>query len=114
MAGAQMLMKTGSKALAPHASLVSAVLDTAIHILTTPSLFFGYALYGLSTVLLVLALRHGELSMLYPLIALNYVWVTVLSVIVFHDSVTVLKVLGILVIVTGVAIMGRGAETKPA
>lgn len=109
-----MLMKTGSKALAANTSLLAGVWDTAIHILTDPALFFGYAFYGLSAVLLVLALRHGELSMLYPLIALNYVWVTVLSVIFFHDSVTVLKVAGILVIVTGVAIMGRGAESKPA
>ena len=29
--------------------------------------------------MLVLALRDGELSMLYPIIALTYVWVTLLS-----------------------------------
>jgi len=39
----------------------------------------GYSLYGLSTILLVLALRDGELSILYPVISLTYVWVTVLS-----------------------------------
>ena len=37
-------------------------------------------MYGVSTVLLVLALRHGELSLLYPVFAMTYVWVTILSV----------------------------------
>jgi len=47
-------------------------------ILTNFWLLAGYALYGLNTLLLVLALRDGELSMLYPVIALTYVWVTLL------------------------------------
>src|SRR3712207_7394559 len=40
---------------------------------------FGYSLYAVSTMLLVLALRKGQLSLLYPIISLTYVWVTLLS-----------------------------------
>jgi multidrug transporter EmrE-like cation transporter len=68
----------------------------------------GLSLYGLSTLLLVLALRDGELSMLYPVIALTYVWVTLLSFLIFHDRVNPFKLLGIAIIVTGVGILGRG------
>ena len=106
-AAAQILIKMGSGALGEHPSLM----DTAVGIFTTPSLFAGYALYGINTVMLVLALRHGELSLLYPIITLTYVWVTGLSVYLFHDSVNLVKSLGIAVIVAGVAILGR-AETS--
>ena len=78
---------------------------------TSLPLFGGYCLYGLNTVLMVFALRDGELSILYPIIALTYVWVTILSVIFFHESLNLFKLLGIAVVVTGVAVMGRGGKT---
>ena len=74
-------------------------------------LITGYALYGLSTFLLVLALRDGELSLLYPVIALTYVWVTVLSYLLFHEHMNPYKVIGIGTIVAGVAVLGRGGRT---
>ena len=77
-------------------------------VLTSIPLMGGLSLYGHSTLLLVLALRDGELSMLYPVIALTYVWVTLLSFLIFHDRVNPFKLLGIVTIVTGVGILGRG------
>lgn len=100
-AGAQILMKSGANHL-PHPGL----LDMATNI----PLMAGYTLYGMSTVLLVLALKDGELSLLYPVIALTYVWVTVLSFVIFHDSVNPFKLAGITIIVVGVTVLGRGGK----
>ena len=84
------------------------MLHTAVAILMTPALFAGYSMYGVSTVLLILALRHGQLSLLYPVFAMTYVWVTILSVIVFHESMNLYKGLGVAVIIGGVAVLGMG------
>ena len=46
---------------------------------TNVPLIAGYALYGINTLMMVLALKEGELSLLYPIIALTYVWATLLS-----------------------------------
>lgn len=78
-----------------------------LDIITNPPLFVGYCLYGLSAVLLVLALRDGELSILYPVIALTYVWVTILSIWFFRESINIWKVAGVSLIVVGVAVLGR-------
>ena len=43
-------------------------------------LFGGVALYGVGTVLFIPALKGGDLSVLYPFVALVYVWVSLLSV----------------------------------
>jgi multidrug transporter EmrE-like cation transporter len=105
-AAGQILIKSGASSLGAHPS----VFDIVLRILTTLPLFAGYSLYGVSMVLLVMALRHGELSLLYPVIALTFVWVTVLSVIIFHDSMNPLKLAGIVIIMGGVAILGRGSH----
>jgi multidrug transporter EmrE-like cation transporter len=77
---------------------------------TNIPLMAGYALYGMSTVLLVLALKDGELSLLYPVIALTYVWVTVLSFVLFRDNINPFKLAGITIIVVGVTVLGRGGK----
>jgi multidrug transporter EmrE-like cation transporter len=100
-AAAQILMKAGANALA-HPSLIAMA--------TNIPLMIGYSLYGMSTVLLVLALKDGELSLLYPVIALTYVWVTLLSFLVFREVVNPFKLVGIAIIVTGVAVLGRGGR----
>jgi multidrug transporter EmrE-like cation transporter len=100
-AAAQVLMKTGANHLV-HPGLNGMI--------TNIPLMIGYCLYGLSTVLLVLALRDGELSLLYPVIALTYVWVTVLSFLLFRENVNIFKLMGISIIVVGVAVLGKGSR----
>ncbi len=97
----QILIKMGAGTLS-HSSPLA--------MLTSPPLFAGYALYGISTILLVVALRDAELSLLYPIIALTYVWVAGLSVVVFHEPLNFFKVVGITTIVLGVGVLGRGGK----
>jgi len=70
----------------------------------------GLLLYGGFTLAMVLALRQGELSMLYPIISLSYVWVTLLSYTVLHEKPNMPKTVGIVLIVVGVAVLGRGGK----
>ncbi|MFB3779413.1 MAG: transporter [Bryobacteraceae bacterium] len=100
-AAAQVLIKLGANSLESGSPLA---------MLSSPALVSGYSLYGLSTVLLVLALRDGELSILYPVISLTYVWVTLLSLVFFKETVNVWKLGGIAVVVAGVALIGRNSR----
>jgi multidrug transporter EmrE-like cation transporter len=100
-AAAQILLKTGANQLV-HPSLFG--------MLGNPALLAGLSLYGVSTLLLVLALKDGELSLLYPIIALTYVWVTGLSLVFFHDRVSPVKLAGVAIIVIGVGVLGKGQK----
>jgi drug/metabolite transporter (DMT)-like permease len=104
-AAAQVLMKIGAHNL-PAASL-GAIFSNPLILLLNFALVGGLSLYGLFTLLLIFALRDGELSIIYPIIALNYVWVTFLSLILFHESMNPFKACGIAVIVFGVMVLGR-------
>ena len=108
VAVAQLLIKSGANqlALSGHTGLVG----TAVGILTIPPLFAGYCLYAVFAVMMVYALRHGEMSVLYPLISLGFVWVAILSVLIFHEGLSPMKAGGIAMIVAGVAVLGRGSK----
>lgn len=96
---AQPLFKIGANRLSGNPSLAGLVTDIP--------LIAGLALYGLGSVLMILALRHGELSVLYPIISLSYVWVAILSVLIFHEKMTPVRISGIATIIVGVSVMGR-------
>ncbi len=97
---AQILMKTGMEHFRPE----------PMALLTNFALIAGYALYGINTVMLVLALREGELSVLYPIIALTYVWVTLVSYVHLHEEPNVYKNVGVTAIILGVIVIGRAGK----
>jgi drug/metabolite transporter (DMT)-like permease len=98
-------MKSGTQAQES-----SGLVALAIAIFTNWHLFLGYSLYGLSTAVLIVALKYGELSILYPVIALTYVWVMGLSVIFYNESINAFKLIGLATVVLGVAVLGKGLQ----
>jgi drug/metabolite transporter (DMT)-like permease len=103
---AQLLIKQGTNQLGGNPSLTR----VALAMLTVWPLFAGFALYGVVTVIMVFALRHGEISRLYPVMALGYIWVPLASVIFLDEPLSAIQMLGIAIIVSGVAILGLGGR----
>jgi multidrug transporter EmrE-like cation transporter len=101
-AAAQILFKLGL-GIMPQASPLA--------VLANRPLMTGLVLYGASTILLVLALREGELSLLYPVISLTYAWVTLLSIVLLDEKLDKLKAAGVVVIIAGVALLGRSRKS---
>lgn len=70
----------------------------------------GVALFLLSSVFFVLGIRHGELSVLYPMVSLGYVWTLVWSRLFFHEPFTRQKFFGLGLILAGVFFVGLGSK----
>jgi multidrug transporter EmrE-like cation transporter len=77
-----------------------------LNMVTNTKLFFGYACYGINVLLIAVALKGRELSRLYPIIALTYVWVTFLSLALLGEHLNFFKSVGIAFIVGGVSVLG--------
>ncbi len=73
-------------------------------------LFLGFFLYAIAAAILIKSLKYGELSILYPLIGLSYVWVTILSYFYFSEQITVFKILGVVIIIIGITFIGVGSS----
>ena len=72
-------------------------------------LLFGLFLYGLSSIFFLIALKNGELSVLYPLTSLSYIWISLLSIKMLHEKMNLYKWLGIAAILVGVSMIGLGS-----
>ena len=96
--GPILLKKASAKKLSSIGSLVK-----------NYELFGGVLLYALGTLLFVPALKGGDLSVLYPFVALSYVWVSILSIKFLDEKMNRYKWIGILLIILGVSCIGFGA-----
>lgn len=112
-AAAQILIKQGTAELGAHVTLSQVArhpvlfFQFAAEMIRNLKLFGGYAFYGINTLLMALALKGRELSRLYPIIALTYVWVTLLSLaLIPTEHLNFFRVTGIAFVVGGVSILG--------
>ena len=96
--GPILLKKASAKRLSKLSSLA-----------TNYHLFGGVALYAIGTILFIPALKGGDLSVLYPFVALGYIWVSLLSVKFLGEKMNRLKWLGIALIIIGVTFIGVGS-----
>ncbi len=75
-----------------------------------PQLALGVFLYLGSSVFYALGIRGGQLSILYPLVSLGYVWTMVWARIFFKERFTRQKLAGLTLILAGVTLVGMGAK----
>ena len=68
----------------------------------------GIGLYLLSSVFFVMGVAQGELSILFPMVALGYIWTLLWARIFFRERFTLSKVGGLAMIVVGVALINLG------
>ena len=111
-AAAQVLMKFGAGHPMPgiNAGDLSSVFGFLKALLSNWQLLLGYCLHACNAFLLILALRDGELSMLYPIIALTYVWVNLLSMYFFNEHLNFWKCVGIALVIGGVGLLGKASQ----
>jgi len=95
-----LFLKIGSAKFRIHFS-INGILD----ILTNYKLMFGIFLYGLGTIIFLMALRLGELSVVYPLTSLGYIVITLLSMYFLKERMNWYKWAGIGFIILGVALV---------
>ncbi|MBW2980398.1 EamA family transporter [Candidatus Woesearchaeota archaeon] len=73
-------------------------------------LFSGLILYIIAGVIMIIALRGGDLSVLYPIIATSYIWVALLSMFFLGEAMNLYKWTGIFFIMAGVIFVGLGSK----
>lgn len=74
-------------------------------------LILGFALYAIGALVMLFAYRFGRLSVLQPMLSLNYVLSIILGALILKEPVTILKVIGVLVIIFGVVLIAGGDES---
>lgn len=68
-------------------------------------LVIGVALHGVGFVLLVIALKHGNLSILYPVLATSYIWVALLSIRFLGEPFSMFQWVGLTLVLGGISLI---------
>ena len=81
-----------------------------VNIIDNYAIIAGFLLYALGAVMVIFTLKQADLSVAYPMFALSYIWVALISIIILKEQIPFLNWIGILSVVTGISFVGYGAE----
>ena len=70
----------------------------------------GFVFYGAGALIMIVAYKFGKLSVLQPMLSLNYVLSILLAALVLHEAITLYKVIGVIIITCGVIMIAGGDE----
>jgi drug/metabolite transporter (DMT)-like permease len=87
--------------------------DRLPEVVTNWPMLGGFALYGIAAVAFLYLLKKGQVSILFPIFASSYIWVTLLSAYFFGEPLTSLKWAGIVVIFAGAIVLGTSKHKHP-
>lgn len=73
-------------------------------------MLIGFCFYGIGALVMIIAYRFGKLSVLQPMLSLNYVLSIIFAAAVLNEKITILKCIGVLIIITGVVMIAGGDE----
>ncbi len=69
-------------------------------------LFIGIGVYLASSVLFITALKYEDVSVLYPLTSVSYIWASLLAMRFLNEKPNKLQWIGIIIIMIGVTFIG--------
>lgn len=106
---AQLFLKLGAEQEKVTQAISSGISLKVLEVFLSPYILAGAATYFLGFMVWVRVLSTADLSMAYPFVGLSFVLTAVLGHFVLGEAMTVLKVLGIALIVIGCVLVARPA-----
>jgi drug/metabolite transporter (DMT)-like permease len=87
-------------------SEIRAAGETVMRAVREPMLWAGLGLFGISSLFWLVVLSRVPLSVAYPFVGVSYIVIVFLSNSILHEQVPLTRWLGVLVVATGIAIVG--------
>lgn len=79
-----------------------------IRMLSNYWLATGVVLYLMSSVFYMMGVAQGQLTVLYPMVSLGYIWTILWARLFFKEPFTTAKIAGLLMIIFGVGLINFG------
>ena len=78
-----------------------------VHLFMNPFIFTGFLAAFVASLFWMAAMTKFELSYAYPFMSFSFVLVFILSVFLFNESITAMKIIGLSLIVLGIVVTSR-------
>lgn len=106
-AAGQLLLKVGMNKIGHFEFTAANVLPISIRVLTNIPVMGGISIYLISLVMWLMILSRTEVSFAYPLVSLGYIVNAIAAYYFLNENLSVTRLIGILVIIMGVALVSR-------
>jgi drug/metabolite transporter (DMT)-like permease len=73
-------------------------------------LLFGFALYFIGAISMIIAYKYGSLSVLHPMMSFSYVFAFFLGFFFLNEVVSMAKIGGLVLIILGIVMIGGGDD----
>ncbi|MFH1648971.1 MAG: EamA family transporter [Candidatus Woesearchaeota archaeon] len=74
-------------------------------ILNNKQFLSGVTLYGFAVIIFLGVLKYAELSYVYPLVSMSYIWVTLFSNKMLGEKMNKWKIIGIVLLIVGIVLI---------
>ena len=103
----QIILKLGANKLGTLSLAWNTLFPDLIRVIKIPEILIGLVLFGSSFLLWIKVLTKSDLSYAYPMVSIGYINVVVVSYFLFNEQFTLMKVLGVSLIVVGVVVLNK-------
>jgi drug/metabolite transporter (DMT)-like permease len=73
-------------------------------------LALGFALYGSGAILMIIAYKHGSLSVLHPMMSASYIFAFIIGYLFLNENIGLGKTVGLVFIILGCFLIGGGDD----
>jgi multidrug transporter EmrE-like cation transporter len=105
---AQLLLKAGMNRIGGFNFSWANIGPISLQVATNPFILSGLVVYVFAVVVWLLVLSRTEVSVAYPLVSIAYIINAVAAYYIFGEDFSLMKMLGIGVIIFGVYLLARG------
>jgi len=83
------------------------LVKSILSLLKIPAIYIGGMMYVTAAIINIIVLRFLDYSIVLPLTAFTYVWTIVLARVRLKESISIFKIIGILLIIAGAVLVAR-------
>jgi drug/metabolite transporter (DMT)-like permease len=106
-AGAQLTLKHGMNQVADNTGALKLTADSIKDVVTTPAVWGGLFLFGLSAIVWLAVLSRTSLSFAYPFASLTYVLILLADRFILNETVPALRWAGVFCIMVGIVLVAQ-------
>lgn len=75
-------------------------------------LLLGFIMYGLGAILMIVAFRFGDVSILHPMLSFGFIVSLFYGAGILHEEIRLSNILGVMVIVVGIICLGKSHKME--
>jgi len=106
-AAAQLLLKAGMGQIGHFEFSAANIIPIGLKVAICPPIVIGIALYVLSVAVWLLVLSRVQVSYAYPMLSIGYVVNAIAASLLFGEDLSMIRMTGIFIIMTGVYLVAR-------